>query len=301
MRRSEVDTSSLELLLDTITNTFGGILFVLILVILLLRMGENAAQSRFAATDDQKTQELRGKLHDRQSELQSLRQVAASQQAALTSLAQGDAKEFQARLAAIRLRVADLASQKAEHLARIDQMSSELRGAQATESRIRIRIEEETARQQELERDIAVETQIRTRTAELPSVRSTSKREFPVIVRFGRLYSPYSVDKISGERLRQLGDFAILGEIDDALRITPKPYRGTLLEDTPACTAALQRLLNSVDKESFYVAVAVWDDSFSEFAVLKNVMVGHEIEYRLLPTVSGEHIQEGPTHGAYVQ
>jgi len=42
-------------------------------------------------------------------------------------------------------------------------------------------------------RETAREKLVRTRTAELPALRATEKREFPVIVRFGRLYTPYEL------------------------------------------------------------------------------------------------------------
>ncbi|MFM8777733.1 MAG: hypothetical protein ACKOEF_00425, partial [Acidimicrobiaceae bacterium] len=43
-RRRRTDDSSLELLLDTITNTFGGILFIAILLSLLLKTGSRNAR-----------------------------------------------------------------------------------------------------------------------------------------------------------------------------------------------------------------------------------------------------------------
>lgn len=44
MRRKPAPTDSLELLLDTICNTFGGILFIAILVVLLLQMTPGSSQ-----------------------------------------------------------------------------------------------------------------------------------------------------------------------------------------------------------------------------------------------------------------
>ncbi|MEO8166385.1 MAG: hypothetical protein ABI619_13420, partial [Betaproteobacteria bacterium] len=43
-RRTNTDDSSLELLLDTICNTFGGILFISMLVVILLNMTSEAVE-----------------------------------------------------------------------------------------------------------------------------------------------------------------------------------------------------------------------------------------------------------------
>ncbi len=44
-QRNSSDDGSLDLLLDTICNTFGGVLFISLLVVILLNMSSNEAAS----------------------------------------------------------------------------------------------------------------------------------------------------------------------------------------------------------------------------------------------------------------
>ena len=302
MNRNEPDSTSLDLLLDTITNTFGGVLFVTILVVLQLRTSSVidaslAASKSKAVSSDALTEELSRK----RDEVRVLKQAAAAQRRSLGHLSQGDAPESYREVVAARARLQELAIERARTLTAIKNETSEeerlMSGLDEQEAKVKI----ERQRQHELEREIAREKALRIRTAELPTLRATEKREFPVIVRYGRLYTPYRLDPISLERSRQLDDFLPLPVKDEVIRLTPNPLRGIPLDSSEISEDMLGRVWDQFPKDSFYVCGAVWDDSFSEFPALKDALVARGIEYRLIPSASGDMIQEGSTNGAFVQ
>lgn len=302
MRRSEPESSSLDLLLDTITNTFGGILFVTILVVLLLRFSGGAAlRDSTNVTSASQMREQESELLKRVDEIASLKQVAASQQRSLEHLSQGNARELYSRLLELRKQMGSLAIQKAGLESQVARLTTKGTEAQSKARSLSTQVEREKDIQKQLEEAFENETRKRTRTAALPTLRSTAKREYPLILRYGRLYAPYFIDEVSGERVRKLDDFSVIGEEAGAIRVSPKPYRGMPLSESREGGESLNELLSSFDKELFYVGVAVWDDSFPEFALLKSALVSLDIEYRLLPTKSGDAIQEGANTGAYVQ
>lgn len=302
MNRNEPDSTSLDLLLDTITNTFGGVLFVTILVVLQLRTGQMINEVRSANEPAAHSiNALHEELSRKKDEVDLLKQVAGAQRRAISQLSMGDAQESLRQVIEFRARLQELDAERVRSLAAIEQ---EARKAEQLDSQLadrRSRIELEKQRQEQLEQDITREKLVRTRTAELPTLRETAKREFPVIVKFGRLYAPYSLDPVSLERTRHLEEFVLIGKENEITRLTPNPLQGIPLDSSESAEDMLGRLWDQFPKEAFYVCGAVWDDSFSEFPALKKALVERGIEYRLIPTKEGDMVQEGNVGGAFVQ
>lgn len=302
MNRNEPDSTSLDLLLDTITNTFGGVLFVTILVVLQLRTSQLIDEARTAnESATHSVEALREELSRKKDEVNLLNQVAGAQRRAMGQLTMGDAKESLRQVIEFRERLQELDSERSRSIATIEQEERETEQLNSQLADRRTRIELEKQRQRDLKQELIREKLARTRTAELPTLRATAKREFPVIVRFGRLYMPYALDPVSLERTRHLDEFVAIGEENGVTRLTPNPLLGIPLDSSESSADMLRRLWDQFPKGSFYVCGAVWDDSFSEFPALKESLVERGIEYRLIPTAMGDVIQEGSVSGAFVQ
>jgi hypothetical protein len=302
VNRNDPDSTSLDLLLDTITNTFGGVLFVTILVVLQLRANQvidaslSANKSSSNSPDD-----LHYELKRRSDEVKMLKQVAGAQQRSIEKFLQGDAQKSYELVIGYRARLQELSNQRSRLMSTIEQENSESERLSSQLDDRRTDIEFERQRREEIEREIARQKLAHTRTAELPTLRATEKREFPVIVRFGRLYTPYEIDPFTLERSRHLDDFLPLGEEDEVVRLTPNPLRGIPLNSSENSEDMLRRLWDQFPKESFYVCGAVWDDSFSEFPAFKESLVARGIEYRLIPSAAGDIIREESADRALVQ
>lgn len=301
-RRPLVEFDSLELLLDTICNTFGGILFLAVLVIILVhRTGEGLDRAAAARAETQVNVSTPNDLELRRAELESLERAFKEYRTNLAGLDTEQAATLARRVLSLRRNVADLTSQRVEYL-QVFANLNEKRAAnemQSQQANAGLAIAKTNA--QSLREQLANERRNRTRTFSLPIMRQTEKREFPLILRFGRIYFPFTAESGLATRKSNLDDFVVLDDTGPFIRATPKPYAGLLVSDRDELLDPFRRRCSSLDNRSVYLAVAVWDDSFEQFQILKDVLVKLGYEYRLVPIASGEVIQESPVQETLVQ
>lgn len=299
--RRQAELNSLDLLLDAVTNTFGGVLFVAVVITMLLRITgptlHGTDGGNIAAENDNKIRDL---IVQRESEMDTLEQALAQHQSTLDQLASENASDASQRLLELRRTFEALSQQRIESESQIKRMELQLIGGRDEQSRAEAMLAKEQRRHDDLKRALDSEQQARTRSVHLPALKLTTKNEFAVLIRYGRLYSPYTSDPIFVKR-RQLNDFVAVGEEGGAIRMTPKPYRGVELSGSPECVAAMRGVLGQLDKKTTYVAAAVWDDSFAEFAQFREFLVRENIEYRIMPVITGEAVGEGGSGEALVQ
>ena len=102
-RRRRTRTSSLELLLDTICNTFGGVLFLAILVTVLLRTTSKLeSASDYQGLTEVELLMLRKKQIDTLAALESMRQATAQQEILLDQFSQPENTRLIAEIKAKR-------------------------------------------------------------------------------------------------------------------------------------------------------------------------------------------------------
>jgi hypothetical protein len=300
MRRHARETGSLDLLLDTVTNTFGGVFFVAVLVTMLLRVTQPKA-----TVSDQRDERRQSQLHKqtrdaRQAELRGLEAALSQHQSLLDTFTTTDGRRDYEDLAKLRGRFEQLAKDRIDLQFKVSSLQGSLLESRTREVATQLNVASELRRNEELEGLIAQEQTSRTRTVALPTLRKTDKNEFSFIVRYGRLYSAYVPDALLLKR-RHLDEFVVVGDKEGAVGVTPKPYRGIALEDSAQCAEEVRLRLNGIDKSRCYIAVAVWEDSFEEFAHLRRILVDEEYEYRLLPIPSEQVIWEGGSGEKFVQ
>ncbi len=299
MSKSKVG-SSLELLLDTICNTFGGILFISMLVVLLL----NATGKRIAHEPPDKAAQARlASLTARsREEIARLRKALAEQEK--TAKTVGWSPELVnevKRLKAVQENRAGLAREKgnvlnetAESQRKVNQIVQDLKDLEDKIARARQNLAG-------IELELETELRIRSRTVQMPKMRTTTKREVPIFLRGGRL-SSYAKRGPAG---RLVPNVAECEEKSDAegLYIQPKQGVGTTvnLQGDPAGAVAAR--VTEFDKDHDYLAIFVWPDSFRYFAVVKNIMVRNGFEYRLVPFPGGDKIRltTAPRNAVQVQ
>jgi hypothetical protein len=306
-RHRESAAGSLELLLDTICNTFGGVLFLAMLVSLLL------AQSRRRIETDETTSDPRPAFTP--AELTRLDIAAEELSAEVERL--GRAIE-RARAVAVDFSVPNLPQQLADlenqERAR-DRLAAErtrslgeLAATQAAVARARLsvaaavreknRIEAAIEAAQERLNAAVEERQLLVRSAidlqaweatkaalqttgRAPRERQTAKREFGVLLRYGRMYL---MKTLRGQDLvvNESDFFVELGESHNVAR--PKPHAGLDIARSSSIAAELTERLRPFPAESWYPCLVVYPDSFEPFLALKVELVAQGYEYRLLPT-----------------
>ncbi len=307
-RRTEDSGGSLELLLDTICNTFGAIIFLALLMSVLLSSTTRTARRETAGTrpavSAADVTRLRSRLSALEEEADEARQMteeyrrSVSRGAAVETLTlaedldrlrtEADANELhQARLlieateaqaAASRARAALHAARagKDRAAADIDRVAARLEAAQQLRARLQ-------ASEMRLKTEATGDTAVATGAA--PQERATYKQEFGVLIRYGRLYLTHL--HAGGDRQVNREDFIVTpGYAEDHAHARPN---GGLPLAAPEATTALEANLAGYPAADWYPCIIVHPDSFEEFQVAKRWLVSKGYEYRLIPTTTAIH------------
>ncbi|MDZ4819491.1 MAG: hypothetical protein SGJ20_11010 [Planctomycetota bacterium] len=317
-RRRGMQNSSLELLLDTICNTFGGVLFLAILVCVLLQMSSPRASplaEKPAPVSDMA--ELHSRLQGLLAEIATLETAVTQQQAfsqqfaKSTPNAAATAQQLQQSqhdtLIRQRLEMVAETQQRQIHALEIEKELKELEEKQATAKEGLKERKTELATASEAGAALATAAEklldaiaaATARTAPLPRQRTTFKTEVGLVIRYNRLYLWHKYDGNNTREGLNTDEFVVVEDRGDAAITLPKPYAGVPIDpkEIPAMTARLRQF----DRGDHYFAVVIWPDSYETFQTLKNTLVGLGFEYRLMPMTEGEPIADRGGSGGKVQ
>lgn len=301
MARS-ADVGSFELLLDTITNAFGGILFIAILVVILLQLsGKRELAKPTTELDEVAHSRMERQIAQLAGRREELRRALELQGRIIQDFAPDDSRDVLEQLNKSRVQREEMATQR-------DKLLNDVQNERLQIGKV---VKESSLLDQELanaNRDLAGlkstqqrEIESRTRTANMPMARGTSKSEALVIARYGRLYVPFLTvpDRIS--RQTNSADMAAIREDDSEVAFTPKPYAGLPLASMNSLRSELARRLSAYDANRYYLCVAIWNDSFETFEPLKETLIALGYEYRLILMLDGQGVSEGAVKDVLVQ
>jgi hypothetical protein len=321
MRRRQADDSggSLELLLDTICNTFGAIIFLALLMTVLLSSTTRTASRDTAGTRPAVSAadltRLRAKVSSLEGEVGEVRQMLEDYR---SSVARGTAPESVALVDELnRLRTEANASEVSQARLLMEAAEAQAAAARANAAQQAARAGRDRAAaaadQAAARLDAVRQLQSRLQTTQLhvkakssgqtvqatgvaPQERVTFKQEFGVLIRYGRMYLTHV--HASGERQVNHEDFIVVpGLVEDHAHARPA---GGVPLAAPEAAATLEVRLAGYPAAEWYPCIVVHPDSFEEFQVAKGWLVSKGYEYRLIPTSTG--IQDsGATGSSRVQ
>lgn len=284
---------SLELLLDTMCNLFGGIVLLAVLVTLLAKQEKGAEvdanvdsramlQRRIAQVeaeqDDLRRQQdeleaqiaanpAKERLHmvserkHLQRQLDLLREQAIAGQAQVTNAPSSDPAE----------RLRQLEAEKKS----IEFQRSQLENSLATV---------EGSQRQMLQREIDIKRQFaeivatQVQALRLPQERETVKEAFWILVKHGQLYP---LRTVSGDL-----NTATISWKENRDSALPTPLAGRGLDPSKS-PSSLRRIVQSIPAGK-YVAYIVWEDSFATFNIAKQLTVAAKREYGWEPRKQDE-------------
>lgn len=280
-RRRRESASSLDLLLDTICNTFGGVVFMAILVVVLLRM---TSETHGDAPPDAERQEALAALEARREEaaarLATLRQAADQQAKLLAQVTKPENQPALAKLDETKRQRDKLNQERLNRLGEISQAQIEINRVATEMATLDASLKVLPDKVAKLESALANEVAARSQAARLPMQRDTDKDEAPLLVREGRLHTVY----LFGDDGTVVFNSAECEEHKGQVReVTTRPGSGLKLDDSDAVRREIEVRLANLEADSFYLAIFVWPDSFAEFRKLKEVIVDRRFEYRLVP------------------
>lgn len=281
-RTSQPD--SLELLLDTICNTFGGVLFIAILVIILTQLtGKTRRPEPQEAGSPEAVRLLGDKIARLRAEIATLRQVRSTQELLEDQLASTDNKTLAETRTQIRATRDALATERDQLLLDIVRREAQRREHRNAAAALMRQVAAAAHDLEDIRARAQKERATRTREARMPTVHETHKRPVPAVIRYGRLYIWHRYER-SGERVGlNTEEFVILGEDADGVLTSPKPTAGIPLTAGDSLADTIAERLRGFDSEHAYIDAAVRPDSFAHFQYLRNALVKLGYEYRLLP------------------
>lgn len=306
MRTKRRDDSSLELLLDTITNTFGGILFLAILIALLVRT--TASQNAGAAASVEpltaaEVAQFEARIEELEADIAAIRrrmtasqpEASEKQNASLVAL-----DDVTRRLEASMLARAESLRRTAHHqqeaeatATRLDELDTQQKAAEqqlvdATMRRDAALADAEELSRAALEMDKSPGSVVIEQTVGLPRIRPTDKTEVAIYVRFGRLYLMHRWDRgiRSGPNTEQ---FVVIPGSPQVAR--PKPAAGIAIAPS-SIDREVARLFAAFSPDRFYVTCVVFEDSFDVFQSLKAALVRRGFEYRPMARRPGQPVYD---------
>ena len=296
MKQSSAASDSLDLLLDTICNTFGSIVFLSLLVVLMVRQQQRDTTDRPPPPSEEEQLQLA----DLQIENARLQETVERLRGQVKQLDEEKALP-EARRALGKLKVLQaeldrlLAIQKQVH----DQIISD----QQQRNELAGRVRELALASEKLEEELEklrgqlknVERQ-RGQAMRIPRARKTEKIEISFLLTKGSLHF---VHELSPSGIKGLSDQCRYEERDGVTQILPRPGKGIRI--TQATVQELKRRLAHVDPKTYYLAAFVWEDSFSEWVQVRKVLHELGLEYALAPMTKDSAVFFGAKDPKFVQ
>jgi len=306
-RRTISQPDSLEMLLDTMCNTFGGIILIALLIALLARDTKVKEAETRAVTENEAM--LQRRIASVEKDLADVR----AQQTALERQARESAQSGLLSMIEARQRLRQLRGGLADVLRNAHQKLDAGPAANAgqVEQAIRQMLQKLNASEQRQTEARALETSLKERQRELqltlqqdsnrlaqaiarrvqrlrlPREHATTKTHLYVIVRYGRLY-PFLVYR-DGEPERNTTSLRWIDETPTTRRVEPLPTLGVPVTNE----GALAPFFRQFPADSLYLVFEVYEDSFAAFIAAKAAAIAQGFEYTWQPRRNGEVLRTG--------
>lgn len=278
MARTRLNAADgLELLLDTICNTFGGVLFIAILVVILLNVtSEEVAQE--PATKDQQTRlrQLQAELDASEGELARLEQAAALRNAIEGEIGSAEIKNLLRQIAQLETRIAHTTKKKNRNLQELANLTQDANRRAEAAKDFQKELRQLKAQQIKVESQLEAEKSKKVTSLGLPKQRLSTKVQAGFMLQGGRLRT---CTKSSGEI--DLSE-CLIEEDGGVQYVVPRPATGVALDPTGQDRHPILQRLAPFDAANRYVFVVVYEDSFAHFETMRAVLEEEGYEYNVL-------------------
>lgn len=289
MRQSTSEESSLELLLDTICNTFGGILFISILVVVLLNTTSEAIQRQPPSPAAQSKMLQRDIERDQlTSELAGLQRALGQREGVVGTILSDEVRHLAEKLKKAQADRSGLIIDKSDVVRSLNSAQSDLNKlAQADSDRKSKRLELEkklAAIKVQLDQKIAANSKL----ASIPKVRYSNLAEATYFLKQGKLYGPYLPGLLNSP------DFVFTKQ-DGVDVLEPAPNSGLSVNPDGSNKATVAAKFSGIDRTRYGVKIFAWPDSHEHFEAVRLAIVEG---YELVPVEADTVITLGHSSGS---
>ena len=282
----EEEGGSLDMLLDTLCNTFGGIILIALLLALSVNKKSVELYDKLVKTDDNKSELIR----EREQLKNSLLDLQDEQAVVLEDL-EDEADRMREEIEDTKDNLDDLNSDAsaAETLAKREKEKLEnLKELELKEEEERLSLEEEVARLETILEHQKLSQELKKkpyRKVSLPQQKDTRKKPLPVIVAHGKMYPMvrFGIGKVA----KNEDGLTWNQTADERFRIEVDPNKGV----DPMNEQILEGFLSSVRnaprsvRQSFFLNLFVFSDSesFGVFNKIRDEAVLRDLDYNWVP------------------
>lgn len=296
-RRRAPLPDSLELLLDTICNAFGGILFIALLVIVMLRLsGGTPSEAGTSAGVQANLLELEAELEDSRRELAALAEAAEQQHELRGGLAPDEIVRLRRQRDAERSARDELAGRQAQAAQDLASAQQSDEAAHAELAKLDDALRKSGRELERLREEERRERRQRTVQIDAPRMRKSYKQELALFVKDHRIVLACTRPGEWNSAECELD----LGRFGRPEHIGPKPGAGTRVDPKHPDLAAVKAALSpyaAAGPANYHLTIIIWEDSFDVFQVVKRVVKNEMgFEYRTLPMpASASSVGFGPS------
>ena len=287
MARQSEQTDSLDLLLDTVCNAFGGIIFIVLLVAV-LPSGSGSAESPVkAATPSQLTD-----LQRLQATLSHDERIVALQLETLDELkvveSAQDVKqvhELEEKMDKLRERVESNRKTTSELETEIQERKGEIQRLDGIAKRLEVGLLRGRS-----ERD-----QGDVRATRLPRLRGVNKGNFFLVIYQGRVYLTHEPGLKSIKLYDNTADFEVERH-SDARIYRPRPDRGMAVAEWVK-SEQLKELQSQLTNELVVINICIYPDSIKDLPAVRNAFTEHGYDYNWHPLTQSRPLALVPYRG----
>ncbi len=275
---------SLEMFLDTICNTFGGILFILLFIVVQLQMAQQSVSE--AVSDPVSAVEfdtLKARWEQKRYELNKLREQIGQFEDLTGGLADEKVKENYKNWQDLLLVNQNLLDQITAKTYQVSENDAEAARIAAENKALLQEVEDLRAQVAEAEASLPDTDEQQPQKLTCPQLKATSKIEIGLIVVFNRLYLWHRYNERGVREGLNTEDFTVLVNSGGRARVFPNPWRGIDLTAEDA-DGRIGELVGKFSPSEYIMAVITAIDSFEQYHTVRDALKkrGFDIEPMVL-------------------
>lgn len=275
-KRNQIDSSSLDLFLDTICNAFGGIMFLALVVAIQITLrGGDSSQTVTEPQFD--TSPPTPSLQSLQLARTQLEQAIAIQQDRIQATSDPEIRDLQMQISNLEQVSSEENEKNGSMKHMLDTFSARREEFELRRKDLDQQLMNAKVKLRNTEKAIEAAVESKATKLELPRVRSSNKIAIFFAMRYGKLYLV-----LDPENRDEFAQHVMIKPVDQALLVTVKPSAGWRLSKREDQLELIHRLAK-VEPSTYIVSVAVWPDSYGEFKKFRQLLIERNYDYGLLP------------------
>lgn len=288
MRKRRQNSDSLEMFLDTICNTFGGILFILLFVVIHLQITQKTVSetsdksvpaSQFATIEAEflNQQEKLQALIDQSDIYKEIAETISDEELQKLFQEWQEKTEQNTRLVEEK---SNLATQVADF---------ERRAAENTEKvkDLKEQIESLNTELKKNEKSLEQLKDSNTQDISLPQLHASDKIQFGLVLRFGRLYLWHQYDENGNRHGLNTRDFTVVEEDEYSISVIPNVWCGIDLSEKNVDTK-IGDLIRPFSPDKHMAVIVVAQDSFTQYGIVRDYLKKHLFDIYPIPLIPGD-------------